>query len=252
MCSTAICDELAEDWLLSPDLRRSFDYREGCACRHCGASVRVMNFALSLLEVINLKFFEGYQFVCDIDWLSLAHLRLAEINQCGVLHKYLCKLPHLSYSEYGSVDPAVRSEDLMELSYQDSCFDIVLTSDVLEHVPCYRRALVEIFRIIKQGGVLILTVPWISGRETVARARGENAGELELLAKASFHGEYHMKMNDYLVVCEFGYDFVQDLQALFEVEIYCYDGFGKLVSSVFVCRKTRSECEEPWGEVCAR
>jgi len=99
------------------------------------ATVRVMNFVKSLLEVINQRFGTGYQFMQDVEWDSLSDLRIAEINNCGVLHSHLCKLQGLAYSEYGSADSDIRSEDLMALSYKDEEFDIVLTSDVLEHVP---------------------------------------------------------------------------------------------------------------------
>lgn len=236
ICRTAIGDDLAEDWRLSPELRRVFDYREGCSCRHCGATTRIMNLALTLLEVINLNNSTGYQFAADVDWQSLTALRLAEINNCGVLHNYLGNLAGLSYSEYGSADPAIRSEDLRRLSYEDNCFDIVLTSDVLEHVPDYRLALHEISRVLKPDGVFILTVPWLRHRKTVVKAKIDHQGMVELLSKASYHGDYNLRLTDYLVFYEFGYDFVQDLQNIFAVEIYCHHGFGGLITSVFVCR----------------
>ena len=58
-----------------------------------------------------------------------------------------------------------------------------------------------------------------------------------MLQKASYHGEYALKMDDYLVFYEFGYDFVAELQEFFEVEICCHGGFGGVVPSVFLCRK---------------
>ncbi len=196
-----------------------------------------MNFTLTLLEVINLRFSMGYQFVDDVDWQSLTNLRLAEINNCGALHNHLDKLPGLSYSEYGSTDPAISSEDLMKLSYEDNCFDIVLTSDVLEHVPDYRQALNEISRVLKPDGFFIFTVPWLSDRKTIVKAEINGKGMVKLLSKASFHGDYNLQLADYLVFYEFGHDFIQDLQDIFEVEIYCHNGFGGLVTSVFTCRQ---------------
>ncbi len=196
-----------------------------------------MNVALNLLEVINLNFSTAYQFAGDIEWQSLTDLHLAEINNCGVLHNYLNDLPALSYSEYGSTNPAISSEDLMKLSYEDNYFDIVLTSDVLEHVPDYRQALNEISRVLKPDGCFIFTVPWLSGRKTVVKAEINSKGMVELLSKSSFHGDYKLQLADYLVFYEFGYDFVQVLQNIFEVEIYCHNGFGGLTASVFTCRQ---------------
>ena len=55
-------------------------------------------------------------------------LAIAEINSIGRMHPFLADHPRLSYSEYPE-------EDLMNLSYPDASFDLVLTSDTLEHVP---------------------------------------------------------------------------------------------------------------------
>ena len=44
---------------------------------------------------------------------------------------------------------SVESADLAESSY-----DLVLAESVLEHVPAYRRALENIYRSLKSGGVL--------------------------------------------------------------------------------------------------
>lgn len=46
-----------------------------------------------------------------------------------------------------------------ELPFADRTFDGVLALDVLEHVKEHERAVAEIRRVLKQGGVLILTVP---------------------------------------------------------------------------------------------
>ena len=41
----------------------------------------------------------------------------------------------------------------------DKAFDTVIACDVLEHVPDYRAALAEIFRILSPGGTAVFTVP---------------------------------------------------------------------------------------------
>ena len=86
-------------------------------------------------------------------------LSVAEINQCAQLHYMLADLPGIHYSEYGSTDPGVPSEDAMNLSYANGSFDLVLTSDTLEHVPDCERALAEIRRVLKPRGMHIFTIP---------------------------------------------------------------------------------------------
>jgi len=236
--SSPICDELAEAWELTDQQRRFFCFREGCCCGVCGSSVRRMNFAKVFLESINLKYHENIQFLRDVDKIGqIDHIKIAEVNNCGNLHHYFSQFPCLSYSEYGSKVSGVSSEDLMALGYRDDSFDIILTSDVLEHVPDFHRALSEIKRVLKKDGCFIFTVPWLDDRKTVVRARITGNGEIDNLKPPSFHGEYSLKMADHLVFYEFGYDFVEELSRYFETNIYCHEGFGGLVSSVFMCRK---------------
>ncbi len=45
------------------------------------------------------------------------------------------------------------------LEFPDNYFDAVLACDVLEHVSVHERAVVEIKRVLKPGGIFIATVP---------------------------------------------------------------------------------------------
>lgn len=47
----------------------------------------------------------------------------------------------------------------LDIPFEDGCFDTVVSTEVLEHVPDPLRALREMFRITKPGGHLILTTP---------------------------------------------------------------------------------------------
>lgn len=48
----------------------------------------------------------------------------------------------------------------LNLPFSDASFDSVLCTEVLEHVPEPLQALYEIARVLKPGGVLLLTVPF--------------------------------------------------------------------------------------------
>jgi len=61
--------------------------------------------------------------------------------------------------EYGSVDVIGDAANLM---FKNESFDAVLLSEVLEHVPFPIEVLKEVSRILKKGGVLILTAPFAS------------------------------------------------------------------------------------------
>jgi len=49
--------------------------------------------------------------------------------------------------------------DALFLPFADHCFDKVICSEVLEHIPDYRSALIEIRRVLKPGGILAASVP---------------------------------------------------------------------------------------------
>jgi len=49
--------------------------------------------------------------------------------------------------------------DLTNLRFCDQTFDKVFASEVLEHVPDYRKAVSEMARVLKPGGTLVVTTP---------------------------------------------------------------------------------------------
>ncbi len=51
------------------------------------------------------------------------------------------------------------SANALQLPFADDTFDKVICSEVLEHIPDYRAALVEIQRVLKPGGLLCASVP---------------------------------------------------------------------------------------------
>ncbi|MDZ7733829.1 MAG: class I SAM-dependent methyltransferase [Acidimicrobiia bacterium] len=57
--------------------------------------------------------------------------------------------------------------DLQRLELADRSLDVVLTAHVLEHVPDYKRALRELYRVIRPGGALYLNVPVVAATTTV-------------------------------------------------------------------------------------
>jgi SAM-dependent methyltransferase len=54
---------------------------------------------------------------------------------------------------------AVQREDLTNLSLDDESVAVVISLDTLEHIEDYPRALAELFRVLRPGGLLVLHVP---------------------------------------------------------------------------------------------
>jgi SAM-dependent methyltransferase len=173
-------------------------------------------------------------------------LRIAEINRIDGLHESIASLPNLRLSEFsegapaGSVVDGVATEDLMRLSYADRSFDLVLTSETLEHVPDLSRALQEIARILVPGGRHVYTVPQLPDVEkTFARSVLEPDGSVTHLTAPIRHpgGD-----KGYPVFTEIGSDFPAILEgAGFEVEIRFGPTSLDDVAQVYVCRKPVEE-----------
>lgn len=49
--------------------------------------------------------------------------------------------------------------DALRLPYADNSFDVVLMSEILEHVPSDEAAMAEMVRVLKPGGLAAVTVP---------------------------------------------------------------------------------------------
>jgi len=49
--------------------------------------------------------------------------------------------------------------DAVRLPFSDSCFDKVLMTEVLEHIPDESAALREVWRVLRPGGAYVLSVP---------------------------------------------------------------------------------------------
>lgn len=193
---------LAKQWNMSIQQRELMSGRESMYCLFCGSSYRLRLLARAIQYValgdpsygLERSIFDG----------RFNKIKVAEINSCGVLHDILRKMPKLSYSEYASDSPNIPHQDLEKLTYKNNSFDLVLTSDVLEHVPDVRKALAETFRILRPGGAHIMSVPLLMDRKTRVRTYLANG-----MPKYSFPASYHGSGEpDYLVWSEFGYDFV--------------------------------------------
>jgi SAM-dependent methyltransferase len=105
-------------------------------------------------------------------------------------------------AEVGEVPPGgsgqVRVGDILDMPYDDGTFDVVLASEILEHVPQDDRAIAELVRILAPGGILAITVPrWLPERICWALSDEYHANEGghirifkadELQAKVESHG----------------------------------------------------------------
>lgn len=65
----------------------------------------------------------------------------------------------LEWAERERIDARLASVDIQKLPFADNSFDKLLLSEVLEHIADDRQAMREVFRVLKPGGTLALSVP---------------------------------------------------------------------------------------------
>ncbi len=233
---------LEELWGLTPPLAAAVARKESCDCAHCGAKLRGRRIAQVLLLLYPTGDSPGAapSVAKWVDTSGIRALRIAEINLIDGLHEQLARLPQLSFSDYGGPAAAggAQSEDLTRLSYPDRSFDIVLTSETLEHVSDLRAALGEILRVLVPGGRHVFTVPVLPGvATTFARAVVLPDGSVVERALRICHpgGDW-----GYPVYTEFGADLPARLRdAGFEVEVYFGPPCEHDLAQVYVGRKPR-------------
>ena len=75
---------------------------------------------------------------------------------------------------------------------QENYFDLVICYHVLEHVPDDKKAMSELFRVLKKGGTALLQVPF-SEKETVEDTSLTNPEERKKLFGQEDHVRYYGK-----------------------------------------------------------
>lgn len=151
--SPVLWPALVEAWELSPEEHRTIDRQQGYHCARCGTNLRSAALAVAIAAVSGHPGLFRYFPLRHPTW------RVLEINEAGNLHKFLRWMPRLTITHYPDVD-------FTKLPYPDATFDLIVHSDVLEHVEEPLVALREGFRVLRTGAWMCYTVPMVVGRLT--------------------------------------------------------------------------------------
>ncbi len=184
-------------------------WTETAACAQCHLNSRMR----ALIDFLRSR--------VDLDAVARAYAAEQTTPSFDVLKRMV---PSLTGSEYlgpeyksGETRPhggrgRIRHEDLTALSFGDAAFDLVVTQDVFEHVPDYRKAFDELLRVLTPAGQLVFTIPFFSElAETRIRARLGADGVTHLLPP-EVHGN-PVSSEGSLCFQNFGWDILDDLRA---------------------------------------
>jgi SAM-dependent methyltransferase len=239
-------------------------YRESLVCQVCLSTSRYRSMARGVLQAIRE--------LTGVDAASLAELegrkspvRLRVYDTQVPFRVTTCAYPipdrlgalpwiDLEISIYKTgrtpgtrVDPRTSIQNLEALTFPGASFDIVLTSDVMEHVRLHDRAHREIARVLKPGGVYLFTVPhYRHQRETFYRVQivdPEDPSTDVYLCEKEYHGDQNAEDGMALSYRSYGTDIDDALDALgFDVEYTKRDmpEYGIMNTELFYCRKRRT------------
>ena len=164
------------------------DPREGYCCPKCNLNARVRAtyevFAKSAPQASAVYMTE--QSTSAFAWMQGRHpnVRGSEFEPDIVKREILAKNLAL-LGGHGEV----AFEDVTRLSLESGSLDIVLSLDVLEHVPDCRAAFSEFARVLSPGGLLIATFPFIDCETTLVRATLNQDGSIQHHVKPEYHGD---------------------------------------------------------------
>ncbi len=103
-----------------------------------------------------------------LDWIFLnTRTDLFDPRPKRVLHiapepEFETRLRRVKSLDYLSADlqrPAMVRMDITEIQFPPDSFDVIICCHVLEHVPDDRKAMSELYRVLRPGGWLLVQVP---------------------------------------------------------------------------------------------
>lgn len=141
--------------------------RETLSCLSCKGSMRDRQMALGLLKVAEERSEVCASTLVELKSIGIASLRVLDTDSFSAINTVLRGAAGYQHSQY--VPSATNGErladnsinaDLLHLPFPDASLDVVMTSDVMEHVSDHDAAHREIFRCLAPNGSYIFTVPY--------------------------------------------------------------------------------------------
>lgn len=102
----------------------------------------------------------------ETDFFS-AKRRLLHFAPEQAFYQRFKKMPQLDYVTTDLHSPlADVKADICQLPFEDNSFDMILCNHVLEHIPDDQKAMQELYRVLRPGGLGIFQIPQDRSRAT--------------------------------------------------------------------------------------
>lgn len=193
------------------------NWREHLFCGHCGLNNR-MRAAIHLFHHLftpseQAKLYLTEQATPIFTWFA------RHFTGCQGSEYLADQIP------YGAVDErGIRNETLTSLSFPDEVFDFLLSFDVLEHIPDFKKGFSECLRVLKPGGGMFFSVPFdVTFRRNLVRAVLDEQGEIDHLVEPEYHYDPVREEGCLAFYC-YGWELLDQLRDLGfeEVQVHSY------------------------------
>ena len=235
-------------------------YRESLVCGSCLTTSRYRSVARGILRAIREIAGVEAESIAELD-PQIKHVSLKVYDTQVSFYYGTCAYPipdllagfkwiDLQTSMYRPTQPMgarlaanTTNQNLEALTYPDGSFDIIVMSDVMEHVRLDDRAHREIRRVLKPGGAYLFTVPHFrESVQTLVRVAvidPADPGKDEFPVEKEYHGDANSEDGRALSYRAYGTDLDETLRGLgFSVD-YCKTDFpemGIMNTELFYCR----------------
>lgn len=120
-----------------------------------------------------------------------------------------------------------KAVDITNITFDDNFFDLIMCTHVLEHIPDDKKAMSELYRVLKPGGIALLNVPM---RNTPATLENPEYNTPELRLK--YYGQAdHVRY--------YGLDFPDRLSSVgFRVQRFVFEDMGDKTLNKYGLKKT--------------
>jgi hypothetical protein len=206
-------------------------FREGVTSKHTKATTRQRGLALA--AAVTAGVISGKTINCLSE---ISGLNVWNTESKGPLHDTLKKLSlsRFESTEYfgpnyqsGQMVDSVQHQDLQSTSFLKESFDLILSTEVFEHIPHPYKAHMEVHRVLKTGGAHVFTVPFVKDYESdiilsVLEKNGTITHTKGIPGKFDppiYHGD-PIRPEGVLAFTYFGYDMIRILCAMgFDVDV---------------------------------
>jgi len=207
-----VCEKEVEKWLV-------FSSRPNVACPHCSSAERHRFTALYLKN--NKKIYNNFLHIAPEKTLQNIFKQNSNNYICGDLNP----------NRYANLNAIYL--DATNISFKNDYFDCIYASHILEHIIEDRKAMSEMYRVLKNDGVLLAIVPQ---RMDLDKTYEDSTITTAADRKRVFGQWDHVRY--------YGVDFSARLKECgFYIKIYHIEGREKCVEKMIYDEKHLIECD---------